>query len=126
MPDSDTLPKFRPRPPESVRVFAARVLLPHDDGTREVDTTFLRDLIAYPDGHFRVIFGLDYFVLADGATEPTKSQWNTLKKKFKRYDAQVFMFKEHGLLTHDNEACGYLEFGFFVHPAPGKPGPDQR
>lgn len=72
----------------------------------------LVELIQYEDEHFRAIFRLNFFVLAEGATEPSKSQWNTLKKRMKRMNKTVFTFKEHGQLEHQGQVCGYVDFGF--------------
>jgi hypothetical protein len=76
------------------------------------DFSHLLDLIQYEDEHFRAIFRVGFFVLAEGASEPSKSQWNTLKKRMKRIHKGVFVFKEHGLLEHQGQACGYVDFGF--------------
>jgi hypothetical protein len=59
-------------------------------------------------------------VLADGATEPSKSQWNSLKKRFKRAAPYVFMFKEHGAAECEGGACYYLDFGFFEDDRPNR------
>ncbi len=66
-------------------------------------------------GHYRATFDLRYFVLAAGHTEPSRSQWNGLKKKMKRHHRGVFVFKEHGILDSvDNPPVGYVDFGFFA------------
>ena len=86
-------------------------------------TTFIHGALAgnmvrleeFDDHHFRVIFKASYFQLADGTDEPSKSQWNTLKKKIKRRDHSVFIFREYGQTDCGNtepEACLYLDFGF--------------
>lgn len=67
-------------------------------------------LRTYEDGHFRVIFQKSLFVLTEGNTEPTKSQWSTLKKRMKRVKRNVFIFKNHGETAEDHY---YLDFGFF-------------
>ena len=51
------------------------------------------------------------------ATEPSKSQWSTLKKQLKRRDHQIFVFKEYGTVPCNAETdatCLYLDFGFFL------------
>ncbi len=77
----------------------------------------LRKLIAYDDNHFRAVFAITYFELAEGNREPSKSQWSTLKKKLKRRDRRVFVFKRHGQTkcgkrAGQRETCLYLDFGF--------------
>jgi hypothetical protein len=111
---SSALPQFRPYPYDAMQVFA-RDLFTTPDGT-----VHLRLVVAHEDAHFRLIFDLAYFTLADGQSEPSKSQWNTLKKHIKRHNAQLFIFKEHGELEHDGARCGYLDCGFFAQPAPPK------
>ncbi len=78
------------------------------------EDTQLISLDEYPDGHYRAWFLPTYFVLADGVTEPSKSQWNTLKKKLKRHDARAFVFKAYGEEVRDDQMLYYLDFGFFV------------
>ncbi len=104
------LPQFRHRSRESVSAFLRDVLAisPEHGGTALVE------VIAYEDGHFRVIFDLRYFTYQPGQTEPTRSQWNSLKKKLKRHDPRIFVFKEHGLSDHEGRRCGFLDFGFFA------------
>lgn len=98
------LPTFISHHHDYVARFIAEVLT-HPD---KEDTYFI-DLVEYDDHHFRVIFSIDYFHRDEAhQDEPTKSQWNTLKKKLKRHNRSVFVLKEHGTL-HDN---AYLEFGF--------------
>ena len=84
----------------------------------------LLKLIAYEDGHFRAVFKSSYFTLQEGQTEPTKSQWSTLKKKMKRHDGHVFVFKKHGEINcrqvgknispNASYKCLYVDFGFFA------------
>lgn len=69
-------------------------------------------LIPHDDGYYRALFAPAYFILSEGQTEPSKSQWNTLKKKLKRLDKQAFVFKEHGETQHEGEQAYYLDFGF--------------
>lgn len=95
------LPHFKRHPLDQVLVLVNDIL---SHGT----ASMVKDLTEFPDGHYRVWFGKDYFILPTGVTEPSKSQWNTLKKKFKRRDKRVFVFKEHGT----ERDLYYLDFGF--------------
>ncbi len=107
------LPAFKARPPDAVRDYAARVFIRHEPG--HVGDTTLLDLIAYPDGHYRACFDPAYFTLAEGRQSPSKSQWSTLKKKMKRHDRGVFVFKAHGETTiPGGRPCYYVDFGFFA------------
>ena len=79
----------------------------------------LSQLIEYDDHHFSVIFRQSYFQLGAGATSPSKSQWNTLKKKLKRRNRLIFVFREYGKCDCEKERrriplqdCFYLDFGF--------------
>ncbi len=78
----------------------------------------LRQLIEYDDHHYRAIFSADYFQLTDGRREPSKSQWNTLKKKIKRRNRSAFIFRRHGdadcQTARPAENCLYLDFGFLL------------
>lgn len=70
------------------------------------------------DGRCRAIFKKDYFVLQGDNTEPSKSQWSTLKKKVKRHNRNVFIFKDTGTTTCGGDIdadCLYLDFGFFKY-----------
>ncbi len=102
---SQDLPAFRHVPPEYARAIAEAALT--HPGT---EATSLHDLIGYEDGHYRAVFALDYF----GEDAPSKSQWNNLKKRFKRHHPGVFVFKETGITQQDEATYGYLEFGFFL------------
>lgn len=74
----------------------------------------------FEDGHFRAVFRPDYFVMQGDATEPTKSQWSSLKKRIKRRDHRIFVFKEYGTVLCQADAetadstkqCFYIDFGF--------------
>ncbi|RMG76179.1 MAG: hypothetical protein D6711_04740 [Chloroflexi bacterium] len=70
------------------------------------------NLHAHDDGHYRVVFKKSFFTLTQDNTEPTKSQWNTLKKRMKRINKRVFIFKEHGETSEDHY---YMDFGFFAY-----------
>ncbi len=104
------LPKFKKRKYDDVLAFVAEVMTRHHDA----DEPYVRQLSVLPDGHYRLSFDLDYFLMESG--EPTKSQWNSLKKKLKRHDKDVFVFKEHGFVSVEqgSKRWGYVEFGFFA------------
>jgi hypothetical protein len=106
---SSELPRFAKRKPEQVEAWIRTALT----NPRTASTSALRALIAFEDGHFRAIFSPTYFALAEGAAAPSKSQWNTLKKHLKRIEPRLFIFKEHGAVEFQGEACLYLDFGFF-------------
>ena len=108
------LPKFRAKKYDEVHEFIANALM-----NRRVDAkTQLVELITYPDHHYRAIFKPGYFVLPEGQTEPTKSQWNSFKKHLKRIKHDVFVFKQHGTLNlPDSDPLYYIDFGFFVDSA---------
>lgn len=73
-------------------------------------------LDTFDDGHFRVVFQPAYFTLHEGATEPSKSQWSSLKKRIKRRDRLIFIFKETGKVQCGvgDDTCYYIDFGFFL------------
>ncbi len=105
------LPKFKLQREEDVVHFITQVLV----HSNKPEKTYFRRLIEYEDGHYGAFFSLGYFV----STEmPTKSQWNSLKKKLKRHDKHVFVFKNHSINScdapNDMTPCGYFEFGFFA------------
>ena len=105
------LPEFQQRPYEQALNYAKQVFQDREDR----DHTHFIDLIAYDDGHFRALFERDFFYIQPGADEPSKSQWNTLKKHMKRIDRKTFVFKDHGKTqTHDGRPCYYVDFGFFL------------
>lgn len=117
------LPQFHPQRREDVLAFLNAIFIHPGETTA---SSAVQRLLAYPDGHYRVIFRRSYFILPAGQTEPSKSQWNTLKKKMKRHHPRVFIFKEHGGTccgaadNADDAAapdanCYYLDFGFFAH-----------
>jgi hypothetical protein len=102
------LPKFKARSREHVMGFISGVLTQPNKPTE----TYFRRLVEYEDGHYGAEFSLSYFASAE---VPTKSQWNSLKKKLKRHDKKAFVFKEHRIIPCDDATgCGFLEFGFFV------------
>lgn len=99
------LPEFRKRQRQRAEKLLTTAL---SHGERH----YLRELIEYEDGHYRAIFDPAYFTAAEGRAAPSKSQWNTLKKRLKRHDEQLFIFKEHGETA---DGSFYLDFGFFAH-----------
>ena len=79
----------------------------------------LLQLREYDDGHFRAVFSISYFQLTAERTRPSKSQWNTLKKRLKRRDRTIFVFRKYGEIdcpraaqARRNDTCLYLDFGF--------------
>jgi hypothetical protein len=102
------LPEFEKRP--------QYLVLPY---VKAVFTGSFLQLQEYDDGHYRIIFKSIYFVLQGDNTAPSKSQWSTLKKKMKRHNKGVFIFKEVGKVDCEIEAadyaCYYVDFGFFAH-----------
>ena len=103
------LPKFKAYKHEDVIIFITRVLS-HPNKSEE---TFFQRLIEYEDGHYAAEFSLSYFVATD---KPTKSQWTSLKKKMRRHNKKIFVFKEYRLvICGDSLQCGYVEFGFFAY-----------
>lgn len=101
------LPRFRKRSREKTLALISEVLT-----NRQVDATVsqLERLEEFESGYFRAIFRRSYFVLPEGQTEPSKSQWSGLKKKLKRHEPTVFVFKEHGEVAPGGSF--YLDFGF--------------
>lgn len=72
----------------------------------------------FKDHHFRVIFKSTQFHFHEGHNSPTKSQWSSLKKRMKRHDTNVFVFKQTGEAScpegnSDND-CYFVDFGFFL------------
>lgn len=110
------LPEFQKHPREATIAFAKEIF---STGGTVHGSHFVR-LIEYGDGHYRAVFRPSYFILPEGQHQPSKSQWNSLKKKIKRHNPRVFIFKEHGEIpcgTGDSqdERCYYVDFGFFAH-----------
>lgn len=111
------LPEFRRRRYDLVHSFASRAFY----NPRQSESSRLVQVITYDDNHFRAIFRKDYFVLAEGQTEPSRSQWNTLKKHMKRLDNDVFVFKQvgevpcGGNVREPGATCYYVDFGFFKY-----------
>lgn len=99
---SKSLPLFQKCEHETAKLFISGIL----SKSKDEDTHLVR-LIAYSDGHFRAIFDASYF----GDESPSKSQWNTLKKKLKRHNRQVFVYREYGYV---GKGLCYLDFGFMA------------
>ncbi len=116
------LPPFKKRSRAEVLAFVAPLLT----NEQHAEESHLIELLEYEDGHYRVLFKPSYFILKAGQTEPTKSQWNTLKKKLKRRDATVFVLKEYGQ-SGTRELQYYLDFGFLPElPPADKHRPQKR
>lgn len=103
------LPEFRQEDYETALAYISEVL----GDKAAAGETHLVELVVYDDGHFRAIFEAAYFTIQPGADAPSKSQWNSLKKKMKRHNPGVFVFKEHGVVTDEAGRC-FVDFGFFV------------
>lgn len=113
---NDELPEFEKRKPHLVMPYITKIFRGDAGGS------YLLKLISYEDGHYRAVFKSTYFELQPEATEPTKSQWTTLKKKMKRHNKRVFIFKQHGEMDCQTIAtnaaanagyrCLYVDFGF--------------
>ena len=104
------LPEFKTQKREFVNDFLRQVFM-HPN---QEQSHFVR-LEEHKDGHYSAVFSLNYFASPDA---PTKSQWNSLKKKLKRHDKRIFVFKDTSVIECDAlGGCGSLDFGFFAHPA---------
>lgn len=75
----------------------------------------LVQLDVHDDGRCRAIFKTSYFTLQRDNAAPTKSQWGTLKKKLKRHNRGVFIFKETGETLQNGATYYYIDFGFFKY-----------
>jgi hypothetical protein len=99
--------------PEFNLVEAKRRALPF---VNSIFTDKLSKLEIADDGRCRAIFKKSFFTLNEGETEPSKSQWSTLKKKLKRHNRGVFIFKETGetaCAEGSSDKCFYIDFGFY-------------
>ena len=65
-----------------------------------------------PEHYFRAIFATAYFTIQPGNDTPSKSQWNTLKKRLKRINPTVFVLKEYGTTDYNGTIHSYIDFGF--------------
>ena len=94
------------------RSYVARLI--HSALSNERGSALL-ELIEFEDNHFRVVFAASYFQLAAGSDGPSKSQWNTLKKKLKRRDRSIFIYRAHGKLQSaaaESDDKYFLDIGF--------------
>jgi len=105
------LPEFKPMKESTVQTYVRTLF-----GANMVK------LITFADHHYRIIFKASQFVLHEGAQAPSKSQWSGLKKRMKRHNRSVFVFKESGMIACPELAqaegesnCYYIDFGFFAH-----------
>lgn len=98
----DDLPQFERWPMNRVQFLTTDVFMGQ-----------LVSLEHFEDGHYRAVFRRSYFRLEEGQ-EPSKSQWNTLKKRFKRRHRNIFIFRTYGRLDVDDSSPGhyYIDFGF--------------
>ncbi|RMG84976.1 MAG: hypothetical protein D6712_10260 [Chloroflexi bacterium] len=101
---SHDLPEFKPLRQEKVLAYLHRVFGEH----------YVK-MDSFPDGHYRVYFKPGYFVIQPGKTEPSKSQWSTLKKRMKRIHPGVFIFKQTGTTSSKDGPVYYIDFGFFAY-----------
>ncbi len=108
----DDLPQFR----KVKRRYAASIIHSALSGAQG---SALLQLFEFDDHHFRAVFDTSYFQLADGNMMPSKSQWNSLKKRLKRRDRSIFIFRRYGRIDCGAEAktqpantCLYIDFGF--------------
>ena len=116
---NNDLPNLQKRPMHRVLPLITKVL------SRPGGGNILIRLVDYGDGHYRAIFDMRYFDLNEGADRPSRSQWTTLKKRFKRHNSDMFIFKETGYVDcstvstkqpiRPDTVCCYIDFGFFAH-----------
>jgi hypothetical protein len=100
------LPDFRPTHHDYAQSYAAKVFGDH-----------LHSVTPQSEGYFQATFSMDYFTLQPGADQPSKSQWNTLKKRMKRVHPGVFVLRDHGITAPlDAERLCYVSFGFLQQP----------
>lgn len=95
------LPQFRRVTEDYATQFAERVFGEAFNG-----------LHSQPGHYYRALFNESYFTIQPGNDKPSKSQWNTLKKRMKRMNPSVFILREYGDITHEGEAMVYIDFGF--------------
>lgn len=105
------LPEFRKARREEAMAYA-RTMLTNEHQTPPI--SHLLDVVAHEAGYFRVLFDPKYFILPEDQDAPTKSQWNSLKKKFKRHNRLAFVLKEHGETQFKGNSVYWLEFGYFA------------
>ena len=108
----DELPQFR----KVKRRYAASIIHSALSGAQG---SALLKLLEFDDRHFRAVFDTSYFQLADDNVMPSKSQWNSLKKRLKRRDRSIFIFRRYGRIdcgaqakTRSAKTCLFIDFGF--------------
>lgn len=106
------LPRFR----KVKRRYAASIIHSALSGPQG---SALLQLLEFEDRHFRAVFDISYFQLAEGKDMPSKSQWNSLKKRLKRRDRSIFIFRQYGRIDCEAQGktpsaltCLYIDFGF--------------
>lgn len=109
---SNELPRFR----KVKRGYAASIVQSVLSGP---GGSALLQLVEFDDNHFRVVFDIKQFNLVNAGDLPSKSQWNTLKKRLKRRDRSIFIFREYGQIDCAAggkrlaaDTCLYLDFAF--------------
>ncbi len=95
------LPDFRESKPDYAEQYAQTVF-----GERLVA------VVERPNNAFRAVFAPAYFTIQPGNDAPSRSQWSTLKKRMKRVNPGVFVFKDHGDTVYDDRHHYYVDFGF--------------
>jgi len=110
------MPKELPRFRKVQRRYAAAII---QNALSGPGGSALLQLNEFDDHHFRAVFDSKFFQLAPGKALPSKSQWNTLKKRLKRRERSIFIFRKYGKIDCSELAksspvgtCLYLDFGF--------------
>ncbi len=111
-PMDKDLPRFR----RVKRRYAASIV--HSVLSNSRGAALLK-LHEFDDGRFRAVFAASYFETGGELNLPSKSQWNTLKKKLKRRDRSIFVLRRYGEIGCEEAGaparrskCLFLEFGF--------------
>jgi len=100
------LPDLQPTPIEYAQSYGERVF-----GERLVVVK------PQPENVYRALFRQAYFTIQPGNDKPSRSQWNTLKKRMKRVHPGVFVLREYGETQHAGQTVCYIDFGFLPDPA---------
>jgi hypothetical protein len=95
------LPDFRSTSPGYAERFAQQVFGDHLQAITHLDN----------NAH-RALFTPGYFTVQSGHDAPSRSQWNTLKKRMKRVNPGVFVFKAYGDTQYQGNPAYYVDFGF--------------
>ncbi|MFZ4814718.1 MAG: hypothetical protein ACOYL5_09290 [Phototrophicaceae bacterium] len=98
----DDLPELSRRPMVYVQNYARTVFGVAFHGLTEIKANAYRAFVLP-----------SYFTLQPGNTEPSKSQWSTMKKRMKRINGGIFVFKQVGETLHNGARCYYVDFGYF-------------